>query len=90
MNRKEYWNNLLSLMLDLDRFKEINDTYGHSFGDTVLCEFSRRIRYTLRVSDIAFRFGGEEVLVLLPQTDTEGAKQTAKKIRLRCSAEPVW
>jgi len=81
---------LACLMLDLDRFKDINDTYGHTFGDVVLCEFSRRIRYTLRASDIAFRFGGEEVLLLLlPQTDTEGAKQTAEKIRLRCAAEPV-
>ena len=80
---------LACLMLDLDTFKDINDTYGHSFGDAVLCEFSRRIRYTLRASDIAFRFGGEEVLVLLPQTDMEGAKQTAEKIRLRCAAEPV-
>lgn len=80
---------LACLMIDLDIFKKVNDTYGHGFGDTVLCEFSRRIRYTLRASDIAFRFGGDEVLVLLPQTDIEGAKQTAEKIRLRCAAAPV-
>ncbi len=84
-----YESPLACLMLDVDRFKDINDTYGHSFGDTVLREFSRRIRFTLRASDIAFRFGGEEVLVLLPQTDIEGAKQTAEKIRLRCAAKPV-
>lgn len=80
---------LACLMLDLDTFEEVNDTYGHGFGDAVLCEFSQRIRYTLRASDIAFRFGGDEVLVLLPQTDIEGAKQTAEKIRLRCVADPV-
>ena len=80
---------LSCLMLDLDKFKEINDTYGHLFGDTVLQEITRRICDTLRSSDIAFRFGGDEVLVLLPQTDIEGAKQTAEKIRLRCTAEPV-
>jgi diguanylate cyclase (GGDEF)-like protein len=80
---------LACLMLALDNCNVIKDTYGNNFSDIVLREFTKRICKLLRSSDISFRFGGEKVLVLLPQTDIEGAKQTAEKIRLRCEAEPV-
>ena len=57
------------LALDLDRFKEVNDTYGHAAGDAVLAEFARRVRAEIREVDFAFRQGGEEFVVLLPETD---------------------
>ena len=84
-----YGTDLSCLMLDLDHFKKVNDTYGHGFGDTVLREFSHRVMATIRSSDYAFRFGGEEFLVLLPQTDIEGAKQTAKNIQLTLETEEI-
>ena len=69
------------LMLDIDDFKSINDTYGHNTGDKVLVEFSNIIRHTVRESDIASRWGGEEFLVICPETMTDGAISLAEKIR---------
>ena len=86
---QRYGTDLSCLMLDLDHFKKVNDSYGHGFGDTVLREFSCRVMATIRSSDYAFRFGGEEFLVLLPQTDIEGAKQTAKNIQLALAADEI-
>lgn len=54
------------LSLDLDHFKQVNDTYGHAFGDLVLREFAVRLQQTIRDCDLAFRYGGEEFVVLLP------------------------
>jgi diguanylate cyclase (GGDEF)-like protein len=70
------------LMLDLDYFKKVNDTYGHEAGDKVLVELARRIRQSVRSSDLTIRFGGEEFLVLLHDTDAEGAMIVAEKIRV--------
>lgn len=69
------------LMLDLDHFKELNDTYGHQRGDAVLIEFSQRVKHTLREIDTFARYGGEEFICLLPETDAEGAFTTGEKIR---------
>jgi len=69
------------VMFDLDRFKQINDTYGHGRGDDVLAAVGSVVRATLRASDFAARFGGEEFLVLLPDTDRGGAVTTAEKLR---------
>ena len=66
--------------LDLDRFKFINDSMGHSVGDEVLKETARRIVCTLRDSDIAARLGGDEFIILLPETDANGAEPVAEKI----------
>ncbi|MCI5221918.1 MAG: diguanylate cyclase [Candidatus Electrothrix sp. AR4] len=82
---ERYNNDLSVLMLDLDHFKKVNDTYGHDFGDYVIREFASRILPCIRDSDFAFRFGGEEFLVLLPQTDIHGAVATAEKIRSLCA-----
>lgn len=68
------------LMLDLDFFKEINDTYGHQRGDAVLIEFSERVSSTLREVDTFARYGGEEFICLLSETDVTGARTTAEKI----------
>jgi len=68
------------LMLDIDDFKKINDTYGHLVGDIVLRKVAKTIKSTLRESDYIFRYGGEEFLILLPYTDIEKAKIVAEKI----------
>ncbi|WP_339133913.1 MAG: diguanylate cyclase [Candidatus Electrothrix sp. GW3-4] len=72
------------IMLDLDHFKNINDNFGHEFGDYVLKAFSTLLRTTVRKSDLVFRFGGEEFIVLLPLTGAGGAAKTAEKIRRKC------
>ena len=66
---------LTVLALDLDHFKEVNDTYGHAAGDAVLVEFARRIRGGMREVDLAFRQGGEEFVVLLPETDAAARRR---------------
>ncbi len=69
------------LMLDIDYFKRINDTYGHDVGDRVLKAFSNSVERHLRPSDIFARMGGEEFVVLLPDTDLSQAKEIAERIR---------
>lgn len=68
------------LMMDLDKFKAVNDTHGHPRGDAILVEFARRVSGVLREVDTFARYGGEEFVVLLPETDVEGAQTTAEKI----------
>lgn len=68
------------ILLDLDRFKEFNDIYGHQAGDNALEEIARRLTETCRESDIISRFDGEQFLLLLPSTDMDGAMHSAKKI----------
>jgi len=85
---RRYGTELSLLMLDLDYFKKVNDTYGHDFGDFVIKEFAVRILAGIRSSDFSFRFGGEEFIVLLPQTSLSGAKTAAEKIRSLCAEQP--
>jgi two-component system cell cycle response regulator len=80
---------LCVLALDLDRFKEVNDTYGHAAGDVVLAEFARRLRGGLREVDFAFRQGGEEFAVLLPETDAYGGTTVAKRLGAAIRDTPV-
>ncbi|RZU50351.1 diguanylate cyclase (GGDEF)-like protein [Krasilnikovia cinnamomea] len=80
---------LAILVLDLDHFKNVNDTYGHAAGDTVLGEFARRIRLGLREVDVAFRQGGEEFVVLLPETDGFGAATVAERLGAAIRDIPV-
>ncbi|GIE97763.1 GGDEF domain-containing protein [Paractinoplanes rishiriensis] len=80
---------LAVLVLDLDHFKEVNDTYGHAAGDAVLGEFARRIRVGLREVDVAFRQGGEEFVVLLPETDAYGGAIVAERLGAAVRARPV-
>ena len=68
-------------MCDLDFFKEVNDKYGHDIGDTVLKETAHVIKKTVRDSDIVVRFGGEEFILLLPDTGLHQAFIVADKIR---------
>ncbi|MBG0569116.1 GGDEF domain-containing protein [Actinoplanes aureus] len=80
---------LTVLVLDLDHFKEVNDTYGHAAGDQVLGEFARRIRIGLREVDVAFRQGGEEFVVLLPETDAYGGVIVAERLGAAVREWPV-
>jgi len=75
------------LMLDLDHFKEVNDTYGHAVGDEVLKETARRLKDQVRKEDVVSRWGGEEFLILLPDTEEEGALNLAEKLRTRICEE---
>jgi diguanylate cyclase (GGDEF)-like protein/PAS domain S-box-containing protein len=79
-------NSYAVLMLDVDFFKKVNDTYGHAVGDEVLRLVSSVIKSNLRVNDFVSRFGGEEFLVLLPSTGLEQAIQVAEKIRSSIAA----
>ncbi len=71
------------LMVDIDQFKNINDTHGHAAGDEALVCFSATCRDLLRGEDILGRFGGEEFAILLPETDKTGAAQVAERLRAR-------
>lgn len=73
--------NLCAIMLDVDFFKQVNDTYGHAAGDLVLKTISRVIKEQLRDYDIAGRYGGEEFVILLPFTKLEEAKMVAERLR---------
>jgi two-component system, cell cycle response regulator len=80
---------LAVLALDLDRFKEINDSHGHAAGDAVLAEFARRLRAEIREVDFAFRQGGEEFVVLLPETDSTGGAVVAERLGAAVRRAPV-
>lgn len=71
------------IAIDIDFFKKVNDTYGHDGGDIVLQEFSKLIKQTHRKSDISCRFGGEEFVLVLPDTNKEGAQKMAEKLRTK-------
>ena len=71
------------LMLDIDHFKSVNDTYGHQAGDLILSEFGNLISSVVRDSDIVARYGGEEFLVLTPGSDEDAAGNLANRIRER-------
>ncbi len=76
------------LILDIDYFKSINDTHGHDAGDEVLRKFSLRIRKSIRNIDLACRYGGEEFVVVMPETDMTVATMVAERIRRRIASEP--
>ena len=70
-----------AMLIDIDNFKKINDTYGHHIGDEVLKNVAKIIKTTIRKTDIACRYGGEEFIILLPETEKSKAKEIAERIR---------
>lgn len=90
LKRAKRYNNELSMILfDVDNFKTINDTKGHQIGDEVLKNISKLIISNTREADVSVRWGGEEFLVLLPQTDLDGAIIVAEKIRNTLMSEEI-
>jgi two-component system cell cycle response regulator len=79
---------LALMMLDIDFFKSINDTYGHDAGDDVLREFAERIRKSIRGIDLACRYGGEEFVIVMPETDMHVAGMVAERLRRSIAGEP--
>ena len=77
------------VLFDLDRFKRVNDTYGHLAGDAVLKTFSELLTSKLRTSDLVGRYGGEEFLALLPETEVHAARELAERIRSACENTPM-
>lgn len=69
------------LLLDIDHFKNVNDKYGHAVGDSVITSVANCLKSNLRSSDVVMRWGGEEYLILLPDTDLQRAINTAEKLR---------
>ncbi|MDR3683074.1 MAG: GGDEF domain-containing protein [Geothrix sp.] len=77
------------VVCDLDHFKRVNDTYGHGAGDFVLRVFGERLMGALREADLAGRIGGEEFLIVLPETDLSGARPFAERLRKAINSVPV-
>ena len=81
-----YGQKLSIVMFDIDRFKDVNDTYGHQVGDYVLKEIAKVAGRNMRKIDIFARYGGEEFIILMPSTDIEGARSLAEKLRMKIEA----
>jgi diguanylate cyclase (GGDEF)-like protein len=77
------------VLVDIDHFKKVNDTWGHEAGDTVLRQVSRLVQEGVRAVDICVRYGGEEIAMLLAQTDSERAVEVAERLRERIAAQPI-
>jgi diguanylate cyclase (GGDEF)-like protein/PAS domain S-box-containing protein len=77
------------LMIDIDHFKKVNDQYGHSLGDEVLVTVSNTIKYNLRANDYVIRMGGEEILVLLSNVESESLSSIAEKLRALVEASEI-
>lgn len=88
-NAGRYGNPLTVVMLDIDFFKAVNDTHGHPVGDRILKGVADIIRSNVREGDVAGRYGGEEFILILPNTDLDGGVSIAERIRLRV-AESSW
>ncbi len=78
---RRHGNQLSLLAMDIDHFKKVNDTYGHAMGDCVIKAVAETSKATIRSTDIIYRYGGEEFLILLSNTDKEGATQLAERLR---------
>jgi len=90
LERANRQNDPLCLMLaDFDHFKDINDTYGHTIGDAVLCEAARRMRSSVRTYDIVGRYGGEEFLFILPGCDSRDARNQAERLQICVTRDPI-
>jgi diguanylate cyclase (GGDEF)-like protein len=85
---RRYGNPASMLLVDVDHFKSLNDSYGHAFGDSVLREFCDRAREAIRGTDYLIRYGGDEFAVVLPQTDAVGARAVGQRIVDAVRARP--
>jgi diguanylate cyclase (GGDEF)-like protein len=86
---RRYGQRLSIAVIDADRFKSLNDTHGHSAGDAVLRTIGSLLRETFRQSDTAGRYGGEEFVVILPETDLEAAQRKVERLREQVAGTPI-
>jgi two-component system cell cycle response regulator len=88
---RAYWTGrpLSVMILDLDHFKAVNDTHGHDVGDKVIREFAEKIRSSVRGMDLACRYGGEEFLIAMPDTEREFARVVAERLRQEVAAHAI-
>ncbi|MDB4990069.1 MAG: hypothetical protein JWN04_5247, partial [Myxococcaceae bacterium] len=86
---KRHQSSMAVLLIDLDHFKQVNDTYGHPVGDAVLKAAANKIRESLRAEDLAARYGGEEFVVLARGTDSGGAQILGQRLRTRIALAQV-
>lgn len=86
---KRYRSPLCLMMIDLDHFKQVNDTRGHPAGDRVLKEAAARVKQTLRDVDLVARYGGEEIIALLPETGPDEGRRAGERIRAAMASPPV-
>ncbi len=85
---RRYDNSLSLVLFDVDNFKQVNDTLGHSAGDAVLDQLAGLLRQQLRLADIAARFGGDEIALILPKTDLQQAELLAERLREKIRQAP--
>ena len=83
---RRYGHKLVLAMMDLDHFKRINDTYGHTTGDKVLKTIGKIVKKSFRENDVACRYGGEEFAILMPDLDLEKAKLVCDRLREKVAA----
>jgi diguanylate cyclase (GGDEF)-like protein len=79
---ERYGNKLALVMVDLDHFRAVNDSFGHPLGDLALAEVARLLAANVRTSDMVARYGGEEFMIILPETDADRAARAAEKLRM--------
>ncbi|HKH90810.1 MAG TPA: sensor domain-containing diguanylate cyclase [Gemmatimonadaceae bacterium] len=90
LNEADRYDTQVSLVLvDIDHFKRVNDTWGHEAGDSVLKQVARILQDGVRAVDICVRYGGEEIAMLLAQTDSEHAVEVAERLRAKIAAQPI-
>jgi diguanylate cyclase len=86
---RRHGSNLTIAMIDMDHFKQVNDTYGHEVGDQALVHFTMVAKSVLRESDVLVRYGGEEFLILLPETEVNGARFMLERLQQVTRATPL-
>jgi len=90
LRRSQRYGKVFSMIImDIDFFKNVNDTYGHQTGDKVLRSVCDNIKANIRVNDVIGRYGGEEFLIIMPETDTDHAAIAAEKLRLAIGSNPL-
>src|SRR5207244_1834124 len=87
---RRFGGSLAVVLADLDEFKRLNDTYGHAAGDAVLRDFGDLLCATIRASDVAGRWGGEEFVLLLRETDLDGAWELAERLRNALAGRTIF
>ena len=89
LSSQEKKQTLACILIDVDNFKSVNDTYGHDAGDKVLCELARQLSHSLRTDDLCCRLGGDEFIVICPDTDLAGISHLAKQLQNKVATMKV-